>query len=284
MLERKILFVWHGGVEKIFNNQDYDFRDLKVMTNGKAYALSFNGEIVVVDGKECRVVDIPDMQRTFRLSRLKNGDLFVAGGNTISVFDTKKEQIIKTITCPNQLTCVTKNKVFDTRGNMFLLTDNLDLQPIEKPFKDGIITAYTESEDQIYSAFGTLEGIIYFKNGENLIELPGHLSKISDLSFSGRGLFSSSYDKTVKLWTASEGKIEPITVLTARHWIMCLAAGDKTRQIVIGDNGGFLTLCKISPEDLKLSLKQSLKRDLTEDEWNYYVGKNIPYTTIKDKL
>lgn len=279
--------IFHVGTketEKLFNNQDFDFRDLKVTSDGKAYALSFNSQLVIIDNLNYHIVPIPDMARTFCLSRLKDGNMLIAGGQTISVFDTKKEEIIKTITCPDTLTCVTKNKVFDTKGEMYQLTDNLELQHIEKPFKGGIITAYTESDDQLFSAFGTREGVIYFNNGGNLIELAGHQSKISDLAFSGRWLFSSSYDKTVKLWTASEGKIEPITLFTTQHWIMCLAAGDAKRQIVTGDNGGNLTVCKISPNDMILTLKKTLKRDFTKDEWNYYIGEDIPYTPIKDQL
>ena len=34
---------------------------------------------------------------------------------------------------------------------------------------------------------------------------------------------------------------------------------------------------------MKQRLKAKLKRNLTRDEWNYFIGKNVPYEKIKDE-
>ena len=55
-------------------------------------------------------------------------------------------------------------------------------------------------------------------------------------------------------------------------------------KIVMGDADGVLSVCPISPGEMKEALKNSVKRDFTQSEWNLYIGKNIPYTTFSDKL
>jgi hypothetical protein len=80
------------------------------------------------------------------------------------------------------------------------------------------------------------------------------------------------------------GKVEPITVLTAHNWVMCLAVKDGFSRIVSGDAGGTITLSPTAAGEMLQNLKNKLVREMTPDEWNYYIGKNIPQTTIKDKL
>jgi WD40 repeat protein len=175
--------------------------------------------------------------------------------------------------------------VFDEAGQMFTIDGNLNLQKINKPQLKGIVTAYTESPHGSFAAYGTKDGMIYFESKDGLwAELAGHLSQISDLQISGRGLFSSSFDKTVKLWIANEGKGIPITVYTATSWVTCLATKTDGTRIVTGNANGELVVNPISVEEMKNALKLSLKRDLTKDEWDKYIGKTIPYTSIMDKL
>ena len=64
----------------------------------------------------------------------------------------------------------------------------------------------------------------------------------------------------------------------------CLATKTDGTRIVTGNANGELVVNPISVEEMKNALKLSLKRDLTKDEWDKYIGKTIPYTSIMDKL
>ena len=48
-------------------------------------------------------------------------------------------------------------------------------------------------------------------------------------------------------------------------------------------DGGYLFRTVISVPQMIASLKRQLKRNLTREEWNYYIGKNIPYETFIGK-
>ena len=271
--------------KKVFGDKNYSFRDLKIIGD-TAFALSFTGDLFMLRNNTAPVIiPLEGIDRSFCLSRLENGKLLIAAENTLSVFDIRKSQIIKTITCDHKISCVSRGKVFDEAGQMFTIDGNLNLQKINKPQLKGIVTAYTESPHGSFAAYGTKDGMIYFESKDGLwAELAGHLSQISDLQISGRGLFSSSFDKTVKLWIANEGKGIPITVYTATSWVTCLATKTDGTRIVTGNANGELVVNPISVEEMKNALKLSLKRDLTKDEWDKYIGKTIPYTSIMDKL
>ena len=51
-----------------------------------------------------------------------------------------------------------------------------------------------------------------------------------------------------------------------------------------GDAGGTIKVNTIAADEMLQNLKDKLVREMTTDEWNYYIGKNIKQTTIKDKL
>jgi WD40 repeat protein len=273
----------NNDTTRLFSDKAYNFRDLKITDDGTGYALSFSGDIIVIRDYKCHAVNLGDMRRTFRLSRLNDGNLLVAAGNTIGVFDTKSESITKTINCPGDISCITKNKVFDTNGKMYELDNNFQLIPKQLPF-NGIVTAYAETDDHKYAAYGTKNGTIFYTHPKGVIEFAGHRSQISDLCLARPGLFSASLDKTVKLWTTREGTKEPIDVYSSSKWVMCLAINQEAQRIVSGDASGALTICTYSISEMKSTLKKTLKRDFNELEWNYYIGKNIPYTSIIDKL
>jgi len=48
-----------------------------------------------------------------------------------------------------------------------------------------------------------------------------------------------------------------------------------------GDASGALTRLNISPDAMAQTIRKGLKRDLTQTEWNYYVGKEIPMVSFK---
>ena len=268
----------------IFFDKDFSFRDLKITDDGTGYALSFTGDLFIIKNEKNEIIKLEGMDRTFRISRLGNGKLAIAGENKLAVFDTDKKQVIKILETDGKISCVSRKKVFLENGSMYTISKDFELEKFENPMIKGIVSAYTESPHGTYSAYGTRDGMIYFEGGGHKAELAGHVSEITDLHFAGSGLLSSSMDKSVKHWIASEGKGIPITVRESQNWVMCLAVKPGGTKIVTGDADGVLSVCPISPGEMKEALKNSVKRDFTQSEWNLYIGKNIPYTTFSDKL
>jgi len=268
----------------IFFDKNFSFRDLKIADDGTGYALSFTGDLFVIKNEKYEVINLEGVDRSFCMSRLDNGNLVIAGENKLAVFDTDKKQVIKILETDGKISCVSRKKVFLENGSMYTISENFVLEKFDNPQIKGIVSAYTESPHGTFAAYGTRDGMIYFEGRGYWVELAGHVSEITDLHFVGNGLLSSSMDKSVKHWIASDGKGIPITVRESQNWVMCLAVKPGGTKIVMGDADGVLTVCPISPGEMKEALKNSVKRDFTQSEWNLYIGKDIPYTTFSDKL
>ena len=108
-------------------------------------------------------------------------------------------------------------------------------------------------------------------------KLVGHRSRISKMKMNGRRLFSSSYDGSVNLWISDNEKIEPMTLLQTSNWIMNFQLDSTKETVWMCDAKGNLTSVNISIDKMVDTMKKKLKRNLTTEEWNYYIGPNVPY-------
>jgi WD40 repeat protein len=93
-------------------------------------------------------------------------------------------------------------------------------------------------------------------------------------------LYSSSYDGTMRLWNTNSEKIEPMTLLSADSWIMNFTFDSSKQYAWIGDQNGNLTEALLSVPMMADIISKKLKSNFTKDEWNYYMGINVPYETI----
>ena len=96
----------------------------------------------------------------------------------------------------------------------------------------------------------------------------------------GNRLYSSSYDGTVKLWNTASDKIDPITLISAGSWIMNFTFDASKQYVWIGDQNGNLTIALLSVPMMVERISKKLKRDFTIDEWNYYIGRKVPYESF----
>ena len=113
-----------------------------------------------------------------------------------------------------------------------------------------------------------------------MTKLEGHLSRISKLKLNGWRLFSASYDGSMKLWNTASEKIEPMTLISADSWIINFTFDSKKQHAWIGDYQGNVIETILSVPMMVDIIRGKLKRDFTQDEWNYYIGKNIPYESF----
>ena len=119
--------------------------------------------------------------------------------------------------------------------------------------------------------------IIYIDSKGKVRKLSGHRSRISKIKINGWKIYSTSYDGTLNLWKGNDDKIEPIELFSAPGWIMNFTFDNSKCNIWAGDNRGNLTEAFFDVKMMFLKLKDNLSRNLTQEEWNFYIGKNIPY-------
>jgi WD40 repeat protein len=109
-----------------------------------------------------------------------------------------------------------------------------------------------------------------------------HTSPVSEIIFSPDGsmMATCSYDWTVHLWSyesISNRQIQPIVIDDFDTWVLGIAFSKDSKNLVAGGADRTLRVWSINPEDLYRQVVQKIDRDMTVDEWNRFVGKEIPY-------
>jgi WD40 repeat protein len=219
-----------------------------------------------------------------RLHDITDTNLLIIGESSLSLYDMKRNIIRGTKQLDFRVTKVSRKAslpiLFDNHGKMHLVKglDNFDTEDVPVP---GTVTAYCESKNTGIEAYGMSDGTIWLisKDGKKQ-RLLGHRSRISKMKMNGRRLFSSSYDGTVNLWITDKEKVEPMTLLETKNWIMHFNFDSTKNTFWMGDAKGGLTAVNISVQTMVENVRKKLKRDLTTEEWNYYIGQSIPYETF----
>ena len=271
----------------LFNDSQYDFRDVDIdPAYGNIYAVSRTGQLVII-GQDLKTVKtiVLNMKNPVRLHSITDNNMLIVGEDNIALVDMKR-QIVRTV---QQLPfhVVTSARLgddkivlFDDQGMMHQMK-GLDQFDSRKVPVTGKVTAYSAPKDAPFEAYGMSDGTIWTvdKKG-NRQRLLGHLSRISKLKIDGRLLYSASYDGSVKLWIPTNEKVEPMTLVETNNWIMHFELNSTKNTFWLGDVKGNLTAVNISVPQMVDVIRKKIKRNLTTEEWNYYIGQDVPYETF----
>ena len=276
--------------KSLFKNSQYDFRDLYLdKTTMTVYAISRTGQLVIIAlepnakslEQKIKIVDIDNMEHPAKVNYINNDNLLIIGENSLGLFDKKRRIVRNVKQTPFRIISSTRKQnlpiVFDDQGMMHLIK-GLDTFESSKVPVPGRVTAYCESKNTGYEAYGMNDGTIWLVDKEgNTQKLFGHRSRISKMKLNGRRLFSSSYDGKVNLWISNNEKVEPMTLLQTNNWITCFTFDTSKNTFWMGDIKGNLTAVNISVPTMAEKVQQKMKRNLTTEEWNYFIGQSIPY-------
>ncbi len=272
----------------VFSDKKYDFRDLSTDYKGTYFALSNTSVLLVGKGKNMREISIEGAQRPFRIFAHQSGKLHIIAENSIHEYDIKSQKMKRILTLPFRTTIAGEDYhhiyLFTKDGKMYDIGDGGEyLKERELPFKANV-TSYTFSLKYGIEAYGTNDGTIYLMNSRGKVsKLIGHRSKVSRVKFEGDLLFSSSYDGTVRFWKINNSKIEPMTILNSNQWVISFVFDRTKNYIFTASKNGNYTETLISPRLMADKINKRLKRELTKEEWDFYIGRNIPYETFKGK-
>ena len=211
----------------------------------------------------------------------------IVGENSIAIFDMNRNIVRTTLKLPFRVTLSAKKGdqvlLFDDKGMMHLMKGPDQFDSKKVPVQ-GKVTAYNYATNTGTEVYGMSDGTIWmvYKNGSQQ-KMIGHLSRISQLYLKGPRLYSSSYDGSVKLWTAHKEKQEPITLVETGNWIMSFKFDSTMNTIWIGDFKGNLTAVNLSIPQMVQAIRKRIKRNFTQDEWNSYIGVDVPYEKFVEK-
>ena len=258
----------------LLKNNNYDFRDVIISKTGRIYAVSRTGHLAVIqeDLKTVKIIDLDKIEHPMRLHDISENNLLIIGENSMGLFDMKRNIIRGTR--PLGFHVIKGSR----KGGLPLLFDNMKTEDVPVT---GTVTAHCESKNTGIEAYGMSDGTIWLiqKDGKKQ-KLLGHRSRISKMKLNGRRLFSSSYDGKVNLWITDKEKIEPMTLIETKNWIMHFNFDSTKTTFWMGDAKGGLTAVNISVPVMVNSVKQKLTRNLTADEWNYFIGQSVPYESF----
>lgn len=279
--------------ETLFKNKQYDFRDLYIdKATMTIYALSRSGEMVIVTRKEERgkwkdevkVISIDKMEHPMKINYINDQNLLIIGERSLGQFNKKRQMVVNVKQTPFRITTSTRKQnlpiLFDDQGQQHIVKGLETFESSKVPVP-GKVTAYCESKNTGFEAFGMNDGTIWIVDKQGKAQkLLGHRSRISKMKLNGRRLFSSSYDGQVNLWIADNEKVEPMTLLQTNNWITSFSFDTSKNTFWMGDIKGNLVAVNISVPTMVEKVQQKMKRNLTTEEWNYFIGQNIPYESF----
>jgi WD40 repeat protein len=233
------------------------------------------------------VLPLPNLDFPMSITTLDENSLLLVGDYGIALYDKQRKMVVNTREFDFKVTAVSRYNnlplLFDDKGRQHLVRDFQELETTDVPFK-GRVTAFASSKDTKQRAYGMSDGTIWLKDKNGRIQkLVGHRSRISKMKMNGRRLISSSYDGSVNLWISDSEKIEPMTLLQTNNWIMNFQLDSTKETVWMCDAKGNLTAVNISINKMVDAMKKKLKRNLTTEEWNYYIGPNVPYEKFVEK-
>jgi WD40 repeat protein len=111
------------------------------------------------------------------------------------------------------------------------------------------------------------------------LERRGHDDVVTALIFtsSGQQLISGSRDGTVRSWSMTGEFDESIEVVRHERGITKLALSPKSDQAAWLGEDGTVVVSQLSTHYLAKLVEQKVWRNLTQQEWERYVGKDYPY-------
>ncbi len=184
---------------------------------------------------------------------------------------------------------VVKSLTFDRQGILYGLLENGKLeawQPDGKRDEFPILemseigTALTYLPQKHALVVGYASGKVYVWNiDEQTIEsLEGHNARISDLALSASGKFlaTASLDGTVRIWQAQNLDEDPIVLSDLGSWAQSVAFDATGQHVVLGTVDKTIRYYPTHMKEMSERICGRLPRNMTDAEWEKYVGQEIP--------
>ncbi len=113
-----------------------------------------------------------------------------------------------------------------------------------------------------------------------------HLSGVTGLAFNSDDseFASSSFDWTVKISEFPITDEVPISIEEHDLWVYGILFTPDGSQLISYSADRTMTIVSTQNHDMAEKLKQTITRNLTEEEWRRLIGEDIPYRSVLDHL
>lgn len=158
------------------------------------------------------------------------------------------------------------------------------LETVEYP----LYSVSISNKGDVY-ATGDINGTVkLYDAGSNdeIVTLTGHDARINDLKFSpddGR-LASASYDGKIQLWDCENFNDQPIVLEDHSSWVWSMAFSPDSKYLISGCVDRLIRRYPTHAYEMAAEMCSKVTRNISKQEWDAYVGPDIPYQKTCDEL
>lgn len=270
----------------LLRDRHYDFRDVYIYPENKnIYAVSRTGDLFIKTSKNSQILPLANMLHPLAIEPMQDKrHLLIVGENKLIKLDMTTNTIVGSQDLDFKVTLCSRYDyapaIFDDKGKMHTVRDLNKFSSRKVPIL-GNVSAFASSKSTGYEAYGLNDGTIFLLDKQkNIHRLVGHRSRISKLKLNGSQLYSSSFDGTVNLWMTNKEKIEPMPLVNTNNWILHFTFDSSKNYLWTAGQRGTISEALISTQAMFDKLQKKVNRNLSQEEWNYYIGRNVPYESF----
>ncbi|KAA0993071.1 WD40 repeat domain-containing protein [Dyadobacter aurulentus] len=302
-----------------FRNPKQTFKSIRALAfthDGKtAFTGSSNGQIVRWDNFAAGSTPTRTLiahDGIILSMRIRNADdkpqlISVSSTGQVRIWDIsdKKLDVLKNLNLGAEISCVefirgTPYVLFGT-GNGKVIRLDIDkpqVKPVEYNFGNirGRLISMTLSPDQKQLYFGTSEGMLYSVRMQRDEPVPNslsgtqgtHTSGITKIAFApdGSRIATACYDWKIRIWSAQDdlSKQQPVVLSDFDYWVMDIRFSNDGKKLLATGADKTVRVWDINSAALFAEVSKKVSRDLTEEEWDQYIGKDIPYEKLSRNI
>ena len=305
----------------LLQNSQYDFRDVYVdndkvyalSLHGPLCIVDINRK--VEKSQDLTAVSLP-AESYQKIKHIPGDLLLIIGKTSLTTYGLKSHRVSPLIDLGKELsaTAVRKGKLclFYKDGSYAEMDGDGKLTQ-KKPLVKGVVTEayYDEGMGCLFLGKKNGEIDIVNKYDEYVTTLYGATGRICSMTTVGEILISGSYDKCMHIWnlpmmyldgntsfsdaiskrkkdiTSSEQNKQALS----NEWVIPVIYKYSgwpyslyncgNNDILVGTSSGQIQQMNVMVDDMASKVKAKIARSLTQDEWNQYIGVNVPYLKIK---
>lgn len=284
-------------------NPAYNFKDA-LFSDGRLYALSNEGTLVSCEGGNIVNTTFLPKGSYFKLLETDNGKIVTVGREIICIYDKiqQKTKFSGKVLSPISDAVRMEDRIilFHNNGKWETLDADGNIQAMDAYTQLRVTASHYDCTNRnLYLGHTNGDIETFNRNGVYLTTLYGHISQVIDMTTTDGILISTGYDKTIRIWKLSNLQassrqllsgeknnthldewLTPVEYKFSNAWPLCVSNDDENDVLVGLSNGDIVRFC-ISTEYMASVVLDKMKRNATRDEWNNYIGINIPYVKFK---
>jgi len=264
----------------IFSDKSFDFRDGLLDSKKHYWALDVNGRLLKLTPQK-QIITLTG-SKFFRLLTLGKSFLCAISQTSIYIIpinDPTKAKLIATGSYTAAGKHGEKADVATSTGSILTINEYGKIGNTSKNLNIGKITAIEWSSSG-RGAYGNAKGEITIvdESDHKLLTIKAHKSAISRLRLKDGQICSAGYDGYIYLWNIRSDKYESTTLASESVWVRSISRAGSYLYYLL--ESGQLGRININPDDMIKRIRKQIKGDMSHQDWNYYIGSQIPYEKI----